>query len=159
MPPLSPDNQEEGDGLRILQRPHLKANYVTMARKGCPNLKAPPNAPHKCGILFPLFGGCTATVLALLAFVDHKGRVLSKVADPELGHNTCPCGGRGITLPAPLDHLHTGSKPLTCNPSSNRLCSIPTPVLHSSPIRLLITLHSISHPGSCVFLEFFLSLL
>ena len=24
---------------------HLKANYVTMPRKGCSNLKAPPNAP------------------------------------------------------------------------------------------------------------------
>ena len=23
----------------------------------CPNPKAPPNAAHKCGLLFPLFGG------------------------------------------------------------------------------------------------------
>ena len=36
--------------------------------KGCPNLKAPPNAPHKCGLLFPLLGGCTATILHGLTY-------------------------------------------------------------------------------------------
>ena len=38
-------------------------NNVITPRKGCPNSKAPPNAPHKCGLLFPLFGGCTAIIL------------------------------------------------------------------------------------------------
>ena len=43
-------------------RPHLKANYVTTLRKGCPNLKAPPNAAYKCVLLSPLFGGHTTTI-------------------------------------------------------------------------------------------------
>ena len=33
---------------------HLKAKYVTMLHKGCPNLKAPPDAAHKCSF-FSLF--------------------------------------------------------------------------------------------------------
>ena len=45
----------------ILQRTHFKANYVTTPREGCPNPKAPPNAAHKCVLLFPVFGGCTAS--------------------------------------------------------------------------------------------------
>ena len=32
------------------------------------NLKAPPNAAHKCGLLFPLFGGYTATILCGLTY-------------------------------------------------------------------------------------------
>ena len=47
---------------------HLKANYVTMLREGCPSSKAPPNAAHRCGLLFPLFGGCTATILCGLTY-------------------------------------------------------------------------------------------
>ena len=38
----------------ILQRSHLKANYVTMLHKGCPSSKAPPNAAHEC-TFFALF--------------------------------------------------------------------------------------------------------
>ena len=52
----------------ILQRPHLKANYVTMPREGCSNPRAPPNAAHNCGLLFPLFGGCMATILHGLTY-------------------------------------------------------------------------------------------
>ena len=52
----------------ILQRPHLKANYVTTLREGCPSSRAPPNAPRKCGLLLPLFGGCTATILRGLTY-------------------------------------------------------------------------------------------
>ena len=52
----------------ILQEEHLKANYVTTPRKGCPNLKAPPDAAHKCVFLFSLFGGCTATILHGLTY-------------------------------------------------------------------------------------------
>ena len=48
----------------ILRRPHLKANYVITPREGCHNLKAPPNAAH----LFPLFGGCTITILRGLTY-------------------------------------------------------------------------------------------
>ena len=33
---------------------HLKANYVTTLCEGCPNLKAPPNASHRCSF-FSLF--------------------------------------------------------------------------------------------------------
>ena len=47
---------------------HLNANYVTTLREGCPNLKAPTNAAHKCGLLFPVFGGCTATILRGLTY-------------------------------------------------------------------------------------------
>ena len=52
----------------ILRRPHLKANYITTPCEGWPNSKAPPNAAHKCGLLCPLLGGCTATVLCVLTF-------------------------------------------------------------------------------------------
>ena len=41
-------------GLHSLEE-HLKANYVTMPRKGCPKLKAPPNAAHKCSFFSLLF--------------------------------------------------------------------------------------------------------
>ena len=47
---------------------HLKANYVTTPREGCPNSKAPPNAGHKCGLLLPVTGGCTATILRGLTY-------------------------------------------------------------------------------------------
>ena len=36
--------------------------------EGCPSLKAPSNTPYKCGLLFPLFGGCTATILCGLPY-------------------------------------------------------------------------------------------
>ena len=52
----------------ILQWPHLKASYITTLHEGCLNSKAPPNAPHKCGLLFPLFGGCTASILHVLTY-------------------------------------------------------------------------------------------
>ena len=52
----------------ILWKPHLKANYVTMPHKGCPNSKAPPNAVHKRGLLFPLSGGCIAAILHSLTY-------------------------------------------------------------------------------------------
>ena len=59
------DLREEGNGTQvgltccvsiqgcILRRLYLKANYVTMPHKGCPNSKAPPNAVHKCSLLVP----------------------------------------------------------------------------------------------------------
>lgn len=52
----------------ILQRLHLKTDYSTTLPKGCPNSKAPSNAAHKCGLLFPLFGGYTATILCSLPY-------------------------------------------------------------------------------------------
>ena len=36
-------------------------------RQGC--IWRPPNAAHKCGLLFPLFGGCTATILCSLPYL------------------------------------------------------------------------------------------
>ena len=42
--------------------------YVTTPHKGSPKLKVPPNAAHKCGLLFPLFGGCMATILHGLTY-------------------------------------------------------------------------------------------
>ena len=38
-----------------LRRVHLKCNYITMPREGCPNSKSLPNAPHKCALLLPVF--------------------------------------------------------------------------------------------------------
>lgn len=39
----------------ILQRSHLKADYVTATDEGCPNSKAVRNAALKCGLHFPEF--------------------------------------------------------------------------------------------------------
>ena len=41
----------------IIRRLHLKAIFVTTPHEGWPSPKAPPNAAHKCGLLFPLFRG------------------------------------------------------------------------------------------------------
>ena len=54
-------------GLHPLEE-HLKADYVTTPHESCPNSKPPPNAASKCGLLFPLFGGCTATILPGLTY-------------------------------------------------------------------------------------------
>ena len=40
-------------GLHPLEE-YLKVNYITTPRGGCPNLKAPPDAAHKCSF-FSLF--------------------------------------------------------------------------------------------------------
>ena len=42
---------------------HLEADYVTTSHEGFPNSKTPSNAALKCGLLFPLFRGCIATIL------------------------------------------------------------------------------------------------
>ncbi|KAK0149513.1 hypothetical protein N1851_009769 [Merluccius polli] len=52
----------------ILRSTHLKADYVITPREGCRNSKAPSNAAFKCVLLFPLFGGCTATILRSLPY-------------------------------------------------------------------------------------------
>ena len=41
---------------------------VSTPLEGCPNLKDPPNAAHNWGLLLPLFGGCTATILHGLTY-------------------------------------------------------------------------------------------
>ncbi|XP_036979491.1 uncharacterized protein LOC119033462 isoform X3 [Acanthopagrus latus] len=41
---MATDGTTTASRVCILQRPQLKANYVTTLRKGCPNSKAPPNA-------------------------------------------------------------------------------------------------------------------
>ena len=42
---------------------HLKANYVTTPREGCPSLKL-----LQMLLLLPVFGGCTATILRGLTY-------------------------------------------------------------------------------------------
>ena len=47
---------------------HLKANYVTTLRKGCPSLKAPPDAAHECSFCSLFLEDVTATILRGLTY-------------------------------------------------------------------------------------------
>ena len=47
---------------------HLKANYITTPREGCPNLQGSSKCSQQMLLLFPLFEGCTATIIHGLTY-------------------------------------------------------------------------------------------
>ena len=78
--------------------------HPSIPHEGCPNMKAPPNAAHKGGLLFPLFWRMHSYYLLRRSQRPSP----SKDAAPELGHSRCeyhPAHTDHVAVHLPVCHV------------------------------------------------------